>query len=113
MPTYEYRCRACGHQLEIVQAFSDDALTTCPACAAEELRKVFGSVGISFKGSGFYKNDSRSTASSSNGTSTSTGSSDGSTSGTNGSSSTTDSGSTSSTPAPAAAKPASGDAKSA
>lgn len=65
MPTYEYRCKACGHQLEIVQAFTDAALTTCPACAAEELRKVFGSVGIAFKGSGFYKNDSRSTSSSS------------------------------------------------
>lgn len=64
MPTYEYRCKACGHQLEIVQAFTDAALTTCPVCAAEELRKVFGSVGIAFKGSGFYKNDSRSTSSS-------------------------------------------------
>ncbi len=64
MPTYEYQCKACGHQLDIVQAFSDDALTTCPACHAQELRKVFGSVGIAFKGSGFYKNDSRSTVSS-------------------------------------------------
>ena len=60
MPTYEYRCRECGHELEAVQAFTDDALTTCPACGAESLRKVFGSVGISFKGSGFYKTDSRS-----------------------------------------------------
>ena len=59
MPTYEYRCKACGHELEIVQAFTDDALTRCEACGADELRKVFGSVGISFKGSGFYKNDSR------------------------------------------------------
>ena len=59
MPTYEYRCKACSHQLEIVQGFTDDALTTCPSCGAEQLRKVFGSVGISFKGSGFYKNDSR------------------------------------------------------
>ncbi|MET0727106.1 MAG: FmdB family zinc ribbon protein [Acidimicrobiales bacterium] len=59
MPTYEYRCKACGHDLEAVQAFTDDALSRCPACGAEELRKVFGSVGISFKGSGFYKNDSR------------------------------------------------------
>lgn len=69
MPTYEYRCKACGHQLEIVQAFTDAALTTCPVCAAEELRKVFGSVGIAFKGSGFYKNDSRSKSSSSSSTS--------------------------------------------
>lgn len=64
MPTYEYRCKACGHHLEIVQAFTDDALTTCPSCQAAELRKVFGSVGIAFKGSGFYKNDSRSKTSS-------------------------------------------------
>ena len=59
MPTYEYRCKACGHELEIVQAFTDDALTRCDACGADQLRKVFGAVGISFKGSGFYKNDSR------------------------------------------------------
>ena len=65
MPTYEYRCKACGHQLEVVQAFSDAALTACPSCSAEELRKVFGSVGISFKGSGFYKTDSRSSTTSS------------------------------------------------
>lgn len=73
MPTYEYRCKACGHQLEIVQAFTDAALTTCPVCAAEELRKVFGSVGIAFKGSGFYKNDSRSTSSSTSAGSSSSG----------------------------------------
>ena len=58
MPTYEYRCRACGDELEVVQSFTDDALTTCEACGGA-LRKVFGSVGISFKGTGFYKNDSR------------------------------------------------------
>jgi putative FmdB family regulatory protein len=71
VPTYEYRCKACGHHLEIVQAFTDDALTTCPSCQAAELRKVFGSVGISFKGSGFYKNDSRSKTSSTTAASTS------------------------------------------
>ncbi|MFZ6005105.1 MAG: FmdB family zinc ribbon protein [Actinomycetota bacterium] len=71
MPTYEYRCKACGHQLEIVQAFSDDALTTCPSCDQPELRKVFGAVGISFKGSGFYKNDSRRTSSSTSSSSSS------------------------------------------
>jgi putative FmdB family regulatory protein len=60
MPTYEYRCKACGEDLEVVQSFTDDALTDCPACgAAGQLRKVFGSVGITFKGSGFYKTDSR------------------------------------------------------
>ena len=58
MPTYEYACTKCGHQFEIVQSFSDDALTTCPECGGS-LRKVFGSVGIVFKGRGFYKNDAR------------------------------------------------------
>jgi putative FmdB family regulatory protein len=64
VPTYEYRCKACGHELEIVQKFTDDALTRCESCGADQLRKVFGSVGISFKGSGFYKNDSRGKSSS-------------------------------------------------
>ena len=59
MPTYEYACRACGEHLEVVQSFKDAALTECPHCHGE-LRKVFGSIGIAFKGSGFYKNDSRS-----------------------------------------------------
>lgn len=107
MPTYEYRCKACGHELEIVQSFSDDALTTCPSCHAAELRKVFGSVGIAFKGSGFYKNDSRSKTSASSSTSpVSTTSND---SGSGGSTSTSDtSTSTSTTPAKPAkpAKPA-------
>jgi len=58
MPTYEYACKSCGEHLEVVQSFKDDALTTCPACGGP-LRKVFGSIGISFKGSGFYKTDSR------------------------------------------------------
>ena len=59
MPTYEYACKACGEHLEVVQSFKDDALTTCPACGGA-LRKVFGSIGIAFKGSGFYRTDSRS-----------------------------------------------------
>src|SRR6266850_2038790 len=59
MPTYEYRCKDCGEHLEVVQAFTDDALTECPACEGQ-LRKVFGNIGITFKGSGFYKTDSRS-----------------------------------------------------
>lgn len=58
MPAYEYRCRDCGHDFEIQQAFTDEALTVCPECSGS-LRKVFGAVGISFKGSGFYKTDSR------------------------------------------------------
>ena len=59
MPTYQYSCTECGEQLEVVQSFSDPALTVCPACQGK-LRKVFNSVGIVFKGSGFYRNDSRS-----------------------------------------------------
>jgi putative FmdB family regulatory protein len=66
VPTYEYRCKDCDHEFEVVQAFSDSALTECPSCGGT-LRKVFGNVGITFKGSGFYKTDSRS--GSSNGTS--------------------------------------------
>jgi putative FmdB family regulatory protein len=61
MPTYEYECQTCHERLEAVQKFSDAALTTCPKCGGE-LRKVFSAVGIVFKGSGFYKNDSRSSA---------------------------------------------------
>jgi putative FmdB family regulatory protein len=61
MPTYEYACKSCGEQLEVVQSFRDDPLTTCPKCEGP-LRKVFGNIGISFKGSGFYKTDSRSSS---------------------------------------------------
>jgi putative FmdB family regulatory protein len=61
VPTYQYSCTECGEQLEVVQSFSDPALTVCPACQGK-LRKVFNSVGIVFKGSGFYRNDSRSGA---------------------------------------------------
>jgi putative FmdB family regulatory protein len=68
LPTYEYRCKECGNELEVVQSFTDDALTTCEACGGP-LRKVFGNVGIAFKGSGFYKNDSRGKSSSSAGSS--------------------------------------------
>ena len=76
MPLYEYRCRNCNHQFEIQQSFSDDALTECPECSGD-LRKVFNPVGISFKGSGFYKNDSRpGTSRSSSGSGSSSGSSD-------------------------------------
>jgi putative FmdB family regulatory protein len=59
VPTYQYACTECGEQLEAVQSFSDPALTECPNCSGK-LRKVFNSVGIVFKGSGFYRNDSRS-----------------------------------------------------
>ena len=92
MPTYDYRCKDCGHSFEIHQSFTDDALTECPQCHGN-LRKVFGNVGISFKGSGFYKTDSRASSSTS---SKSTASAESSSSGTSGSDSSTSSGSDSS-----------------
>lgn len=64
MPTYQYACTACAENLEVVQRFTDDALTECPSCGGT-LRKVYSSVGVVFKGSGFYKTDSRSSSSSS------------------------------------------------
>ena len=63
MPTYQYACTECGEDLEAVQKFSDDPLTVCPACGGK-LRKLFSPVGIVFKGSGFYRNDSRVSAAS-------------------------------------------------
>ena len=62
MPTYQYACTDCGHRFEAVQAFTDDSLTTCPECGGK-LRKVYGSVGVVFKGSGFYRTDSRAASS--------------------------------------------------
>jgi putative FmdB family regulatory protein len=73
MPTYQYACTECGERLEVVQSFSDDPVTECPACHGR-LRKLFSAVGVVFKGSGFYKTDSRASKSStksSNGTSAS------------------------------------------
>ncbi|MER7919215.1 MULTISPECIES: FmdB family zinc ribbon protein [unclassified Streptomyces] len=64
MPTYQYQCTECGEGLEAVQKFTDDALTECPHCNGR-LKKVFSAVGIVFKGSGFYRNDSRGSTSSS------------------------------------------------
>ncbi len=58
MPTYEYHCDSCDRNFDVVQSFHDDPLETCPTCGSP-VRKVFGSVGIVFKGSGFYKTDSR------------------------------------------------------
>lgn len=83
MPTYAYRCTACEHAFEIHQAFTDDALTTCPECSGA-LRKLFTGVGVVFKGSGFYRTDSRSGSSSSvpaNGSSSNGASSNGSSGG--------------------------------
>ncbi|MCK6211098.1 FmdB family transcriptional regulator [Georgenia sp. EYE_87] len=59
MPTYAYRCTVCGNEFEVKQSFSDDALTVCSECGGA-LRKLFSSVGVVFKGSGFYRTDSRS-----------------------------------------------------
>jgi putative FmdB family regulatory protein len=61
VPTYQYACTACGHRLEAVQSFADEPLTVCPACEGR-LRKLFSSVGVVFKGSGFYRTDSRNDA---------------------------------------------------
>ncbi|MFC5640804.1 FmdB family zinc ribbon protein [Kitasatospora cinereorecta] len=95
MPTYQYQCTECGNGLEAVQKFSDDALTTCPDCQGK-LRKVFSAVGVVFKGSGFYRTDSRSSSSSSVSSSSSSSSSSASTGST---SSTGSAGSTASAPA--------------
>ena len=78
MPTYQYACKetACGHRFEAVQSFSDDPIAICPVCEGQ-VRKVFSAVGVVFKGSGFYRTDSRENAKSSNGSS-SNGSSNGS-----------------------------------
>ena len=61
MPTYSYACTECDNRFDAVQAFTDDALTTCPQCSGR-LRKLFNSVGVVFKGSGFYRTDSRDSA---------------------------------------------------
>ena len=86
MPTYAYACRDCDHRFEAVQSFSDDSLSVCPECDGS-LRKVFNSVGVVFKGGGFYRTDSR--ASSSSSTPASTSSDSGSSSSSSGSSSST------------------------
>lgn len=104
MPTYSYACTECGNRFDAVQAFSDDALTTCPKCSGK-LRKLFGSVGVVFKGSGFYRTDNRESGkSSSNGTSgKSSESSSSSSSSDSSSSASSSSSSSSSSAAPAAA----------
>jgi putative FmdB family regulatory protein len=104
VPTYSYACTECGDQFDAVQAFSDSALTTCSKCNGR-LRKLFGNVGVVFKGSGFYRTDSResaksSTKSSSNGSSSSSESTSSSSSDKSGS---TSSNGSSSSSAPAAA----------
>ena len=80
MPTYAYACTACGHRFEVQQSFTDAALSECPECAGR-LRKLFNNVGIVFKGSGFYRTDSRSGSSTASGDSSSSSSSESSDSG--------------------------------
>lgn len=109
MPTYQYACKECDHQFEAVQSFSDASLTDCPECTGP-LRKLFGSVGVIFKGSGFYRTDSRSgssktgsgTAAAPSATKSGSESSGSSAGSSSGSSSTSSSGSSSSTSAAAA-----------
>ncbi|WP_079127630.1 FmdB family zinc ribbon protein [Streptomyces sp. TP-A0874] len=99
MPTYQYQCTECGEALEAVQKFTDEALTECPGCAGR-LRKVFSAVGVVFKGSGFYRTDSRSSSSSGDGSKKTTTPNGGSDTGSSssGSDSGSSSGSSSSTP---------------
>jgi putative FmdB family regulatory protein len=80
VPTYQYQCTACGHGFEAVQKFSDAALTTCPECEGA-LRKVFSAAAVVFKGSGFYRTDSRGSSSSTASTASSSSSSSSSGSG--------------------------------
>ncbi|MGU3651836.1 FmdB family zinc ribbon protein [Mycolicibacterium sp. A43C] len=100
MPTYSYACTECDNRFDVVQAFSDDALTACPKCNGR-LRKLFGKVGVVFKGSGFYRTDSRdsstSSSSSSKSSSSESSSSSSSDSGSSSSSSSSSSSGTSST----------------
>ncbi len=95
MPTYQYACTECGHSFEQFQSFSEDALTVCPECDGK-LRKLFNAVGVVFKGSGFYRTDSRSTSSSSTPASTTSSGSDSSSSSSSSTSSTSSSTSSSS-----------------
>ena len=107
MPTYQYACTECGHAFEEVQSFSDDALTTCPECSGR-LRKVFNAVGVVFKGSGFYRTDSRKKETSSASSGSASASSDSGTSST----STTTSSSSSETKTPATASTSSSSSSS-
>jgi putative FmdB family regulatory protein len=101
VPTYQYACTECDHRFEAVQSFSDSALTECPACSGK-LRKLYGAVGVVFKGSGFYRTDSRSGASKSTAPSTTPSSSTSSTSSSDSKSTSSTSSTSTSTPAAAA-----------
>jgi putative FmdB family regulatory protein len=114
VPTYAYACTACGHAFEIHQSFSDDALTVCPECEGR-LRKVFSSVGVVFKGSGFYRNDARagSTGKRSSAASSTTAASGAGSSGASGGDSGSGAGSSAAAAAPAAASSSASGASSA
>ena len=103
MPTYQYACTECGHAFDQFQSFSDEALTECPECMGR-LRKVFNAVGVVFKGSGFYRTDSRA-ASSATSPAAATGSSGSGSSSTDSGSSADSSGTTTKTDAKPATKP--------
>jgi putative FmdB family regulatory protein len=90
VPTYQYSCTECGHFFEAFQSFSDDSLTVCPECGGR-LRKVFNAVGVVFKGSGFYRNDSRGQKAGAEAGSTSNGSGDSGKSGDSGTTKTSES----------------------
>jgi len=107
VPTYQYACTECRHRFEAVQSFHEDSLTHCPECRGR-IRKIFNAVGVVFKGSGFYRNDSRPTVDASSSPTSSEASSTTTPAADSGAKSTADSGSPSATPAAApAAAPAS------
>ena len=97
MPTYQYACTECGERLEVVQKFSDEPLTVCPTCQGR-LRKVFSPVGVVFKGSGFYKTDSRAKSSTGSSTTSASKSDGGDSSSTSSDTTKSDSGSAATTP---------------
>lgn len=102
MPTYVYACKNCGHRFEQYQSFSEDSLRVCPECTQDALRKVFDSVGIVFKGSGFYSTDSATSGASTTSVGSSAESAGASTSAATASSESSSSSSSSSASSPAA-----------
>ncbi|MEV6282073.1 FmdB family zinc ribbon protein [Kribbella sp. NPDC051770] len=110
MPTYQYQCTDCGEALEVRQSFTDDALTVCPNCQGT-LRKVFNAVGVVFKGSGFYRTDSRSSSTSTVSAKSDSSSSSSSSSGSSSSSSSSSSDSSKSSSSSSSSSGSSGSSK--
>jgi len=106
VPTYVYACKNCGHRFEQYQSFTEDSLLACPECAQDTLRKVFDSVGIVFKGSGFYSTDSATSGASTSSSASSAANSGGSTGGSSESSTSSSSTSSSSDSGASSAQPA-------